>query len=134
MSLYRAFLIRDESHANAAIALIKGNWSAMAQSGKPMSVTVQESGSKRTTDQNKRLHAILTDIANQAWVNGRQYDVETWKEYARQKYIGVEEIDMPDGSRIKRGISTTTLNVAEFANFMNQIELDAAENLGVELV
>lgn len=98
-----------------------------------MAVSVYEAKSRRTTEQNSRLHALLTDIANNAWVDGKQFDAETWKEFFRQKYIGTEEVLLPDGRRIERGISTTTLDVGAFSDFMDQISAYAAENLAVEL-
>lgn len=134
MPLYRSFLLLREEHLIACLAFIRSNWKALADSGKPLVVTIQEKGAKRTVDQNSRLHALLRDISEQAWVNGRQFDQETWKEMARRKWIGVEEITLPDGTRTERGISTTTLTVDEFGQFMNQIELYAAEELGVVLV
>ena len=134
VGLYRSFLLLREEHIAACIAFLRANWQALAQQGKPLSVSVSEKGAKRTVDQNARLHALLREIASQAWVNGRQYDAETWKEFARRKWIGTEEIVMPDGSRTERGISTTTLGVEDFNKLMANIELYAAEELGIAIV
>jgi len=134
MPLYRSFLLSQEPHLLACLAFLRANWKVMADDGKPLVVTVQEKGAKRTVDQNSRLHALLRDISEQAWVNGKQFDQETWKEFARRKWIGVEEITLPDGTRTERGMSTTTLSVDEFGKFMTQIELYAAEELGVVLI
>lgn len=130
MSLYRAFLLSNETHANACIAFIRANWK---KDGLPLTVEIREKGDKRSVEQNRRLHALLRDISETAWVNGKQFDAETWKEHFRRAYIGTEEIILPSGEKIERGISTTTLNVEEFNKFMGQIELYAAEELGVVL-
>ena len=104
----------------------------MAQQGKPLAVTVAEAKSKRSSEQNSRLHALLSEVAAHAWIEGRQFDMETWKEYFRQKFIGTEEIMLPDGRRIERGISTTTLDVGAFSQFMDQITEYAQDHLAVE--
>ena len=133
MKLHRVFDIRQEAHIVACGAFIRANWRACADAGEPLRVEVSQKGDKRTTEQNKRLHALLQAISEQAWVAGKQYDTETWKEHFRRSLIGTEEIVLPDGTRIERGISTTTLSVTDFGVFMDRIELYAAEKLGVVL-
>lgn len=128
MPLHRSFLILHEAHIASVIAFIRSNWRAVQ-----LVVEVREKQDKRSLEQNKRLHVILTEISEQAWLNGRQFDMETWKEFARRKWIGVEEINLPDGTRTERGISTTTLSVGEFADFMTKIEAYAATELGVQI-
>jgi hypothetical protein len=131
MSLHRTFILRNDGFAQALYAFLKQNWKAMADTGKPLAVSVSEYKSKRSIEQNARLHALLSEIAEQAWVRGRQYDAEIWKEYFRSKFIGTEEIEMPDGKRFERGISTTTLDVAAFSDFMERIQEHATRELGV---
>jgi hypothetical protein len=131
MRLHRLFEIRHESHIVACGAFIRANWKACADQGEPLRIEVTQRGDKRSVEQNRRLHALLSEIAEQAWVNGRQFDMETWKEHFRRSLIGTEEINLPDGTRIERGISTTTLSVSEFTSFMDRIEQYAAEQLGV---
>jgi hypothetical protein len=131
MKLHRLFEIRHESHIVACGAFIRANWRACLEAGEPLRIEVTQRGDKRSVEQNIRLHALLREIAEQAWINGRQYDMETWKEHFRRSYIGTEEINLPDGTRIERGISTTTLSVSEFASLMDRIEQYASEQLGV---
>lgn len=125
-------MLRSESHAQALWAFLRANWEAMSRQGKPLAVTVAEHKAKRSLDQNARLHAMLTDIAEQAWIEGRQFSMETWKEHFRREFIGTEEYDLPSGKRSERGISTTTLDVAAFADFMTRIEEYAVSKLAVE--
>lgn len=128
----RTFVIRSETLMQAVTAFIQSNAMPMLQQGKPMAVTVTEAKSKRSLEQNARLHALLQEIANNAWVEGRQFDMETWKEFFRREYIGVEEYELPNGKRSERGISTTTLSVGDFADLMTKIEQYAADHLAVE--
>lgn len=130
-TLSRTFILRNDNFAQALWAFLRSNWKAMAEQGKPLAVTIAEHKAKRNVEQNKRLHAMLSEIAEQAWVAGRQYDAETWKEYYRRLLIGSEEIPLPDGEIMERGISTTTLSVHECADFITRMEQDASERLGV---
>ena len=133
MTMLRLFVLRSENDSKALYGFLRANWNAMAQAGRPLSVSVAEYKSKRSDDQNRKLHAMLNELATNAWINGKQFTPDTWKEFVRQKFIGTEEIDMPDGRRIERGISTTTLSVQEFSELIEQINEWAASELGVIL-
>lgn len=126
-------VLRVERDANSLWTILK-QWRARAADGKPLAVTVSEFKSKRTLEQNSLLHVYLTQISENARVNGQRYDIDQWKEYYRRRYIGLEEIDLPDGTRIERGMSTTGLDIGKFANFLTAIEAHAATELGVELI
>ena len=80
--------------------------------------------SKRSIEQNKRYHAMLRDLSAVAWLDGRQYGPDAWAEFFKQAFIGWD--DLPGGGR--RGLSTTTLSVQEFGDYMTKIEQWAAEN------
>ena len=88
--------------------------------------------SRRSSEQNRLLHALLNTIAENATVNGRYFDMETWKEMVRRKFIGTEEIDLPDGSSIERGISTASLTVPEFTLLIERVQAWAQTELNVE--
>lgn len=126
----RTFVLRDERNANALWVFLKSNWRALADENRPLAVTVAEHKAKRSVDQNKRYWAILNEIAEGAWIGGRQFSTEAWHEFFRAKFIGYEET--PDGRQI--GISTTTLSVAEFGDYMTRVEAYAAADLGVETI
>lgn len=124
----RLFVLRADSNAQALWAFLRGNWRQMADAGKPLAISVAEHKSKRSIEQNKRLWAILREIEAAAWMDGRQYSQDGWHEFFKRMFIGSEEL--PGGGSI--GISTTTLNVEEFAAYMTRIEVYAATELGVE--
>ncbi len=128
------FVLRDETNARRLWAFLKVNWVAKAQAGEPLAVNIAEHKAKRSVEQNKKLHAMLAELERSAWLNGRQYSAETWKEFIRRRFIGTEEIDLPDGTRIERGISTTALSVHEFSELIEQVHQWAADELGVELL
>lgn len=128
--MLRTFILRDETNVRALWHFLKSNWRPMSDAGKPLEFLCYEHKSKRSGEQNKRYWAILNEIAATAWVGGRQFSAEAWHELFKMKFIGHEET--PDGRQI--GISTTTLSVAEFAEFMTKIEVYAVDELGIEVV
>ena len=122
--------IELHSRQQAAIALKAQLFPFLAdalQGGSRWVLTVTRR--KRTSRQNRRYwgKGVLAQIAEQAVVNGRQYDAETWHEQFKRMFIGVEEL--PDGS--VRGKSSTSLSTSEFSAFCDQVEAYAASELGV---
>lgn len=125
----RTIILRGEPQARQLWALLKANWSAMAAQGRPLAVTVTEAKAKRSGDQNRRYWALLNEIASSAWVAGRQFSADAWHAELAGRFIGWTET--PSGQRVP--ISTTTLSVAQFTEYMHAIEALAATELGVEL-
>ena len=128
-ALSRQFVIYGPEQAKMLHAFLKQNAAAMAQAGKPLAVTVEEHKAKRSSAQNRRYWAILGQISESAFVGGKQFSTEAWAEHFKRSFIGFEEL--PDGSLI--GISTTSLNTAEFTEYMDRIEAYAATELGLEI-
>lgn len=126
------FVIRDEYQMRRLWAFLKNNAKACADAKKPLQVTIGEYKRNRTVEQNKRLHKLLSIIVENAWVGGRQYDLETWKEHFRRTLIGIEEYVLPNGEIQQRGISTAKLSVEEFTEFMDRIEDYMVNDLGIE--
>jgi hypothetical protein len=108
--------------------LLCGNWKAFSDAGRPLAVSVHEHKTKRSIDQNKRYWAILRQIAELGWIHGKTFSAEAWHEFFRRYFIGYE--DVPYGQMV--GISTTTLTVADFADYMTKVEAYAVEEFGIE--
>lgn len=104
----------------AAWNLVQG---LMREAGAGYELVLRPLKSKRSIDQNKRYWALLRDVSHAVWVNSRTYDSDMWHEYFRRQFIGCSEL--PDGSLV--GISTTTLSVEQFGDYMTRIEHWAAE-------
>lgn len=81
----------------------------------------------RSVQQNRRYFAILNEIAEHVVVEGRKFSTEVWHEWAKGKFIGHEEIPLPGGGSLTRPISSTTLDVPAFADYMTQVEAFAAQ-------
>lgn len=127
MSLHRTFILRSPEQAKLLHAFLKMNAAGCAQAGKPLSVIVSEHKAKRNTLQNARYWALLGEISEQAFVNGKTYSSEVWHEHFARMLIGCQEL--PNGDL--KAISTTTLSVEDFGRYMEKLEAYAARELGV---
>lgn len=128
--MQRLFVLREAVHLASLVAFLTANWQSFAQEGRFLAVTVTFYRSKRSLEQNRRYFgpAVLGAIAEQAWIDGRQYDKESWHEYFKRQFIGT--VDLPGGAT--RAMSSSDLNVEEFSQFMQQVEAYAAQELGVQ--
>lgn len=132
MPLYREFHLRGPEVWEVFTAFVKANAKAMADAGKPLRLIVTTSDSKRNNEQNKRYWGyVLKGIAEQAWVNGQQFNTDVWHEYFARKFGVCQDVTLPDGEIISRRKSTTEMTVGEFTEYMGDVESYAATELGV---
>jgi len=109
---------------------------------KPLEVVIREEQKARSLNANALMWAgPLNDIAQQAWVHGRQYSALIWHEYFKEKFLpefcdpkftkeGYKKYEeTPDGRRVLVG-STSKLTKLGFSNYMEQIYAYGAD-LGV---
>ena len=67
---------------------------------RPIEVIIREEQKGRSLSANALMWAgPLNDIANQAWVHGRQYSALIWHEYFKEKFLP----DFPDPKQVKEG-------------------------------
>jgi len=114
---------------------------------KPLELVLREESKARRLDQNAAMGVgPLRDIAEQAWVDGRQYSAEVWHEHFKRQYLPEDadpELSLlknpetyhkwaitPSGEQVLIG-STTQLSVRGFAIYMLQVESCGA-GLGVQ--
>lgn len=129
----RTFILRNREHADKMMDFIKANAGPQAAARKPLVVTIEIYKAKRTGDQNRLLHALLNEIAENAVIDGKQYDLEVWKDHVKRRFIGIEEVTLPDGTRLDRSMSTTDLNVGEFSELIERVRAWAINDLGINL-
>jgi hypothetical protein len=109
----------------------------------PLEVIAREVVKSRSLDANAAMWAgPLRDIAEQAWVQGKQYTAEVWHEHFKREYLpevfddelckaGYRKWDyLPNGLRVLVG-STTQLTVRGFALYLQSIEAFGA-GMGVQ--
>lgn len=134
-TLYKEFVLNGPAAWQAFKAIVRANAKAFNDDGKPLRVILTSSDGKRRTEQNAFYWSfLLQQIADQAWVEGRQYSKDIWHEYFAQMYLEHIEIPLPDGSIMSRRKSTTEMKVGEFTEYLNKVEAYAATELGVRFV
>jgi hypothetical protein len=138
-SLARTFVLRTPEIVEGCIAFIRSNAKAMADQDKPLEVRVFVHKSKRTLDQNALMWKVLTVIAEQAWVGGRQYDADVWNLQMKRDLLPEETasgkkkwVYLPNGDR-QLEMSTSDLNVEEMSLYLEALHAHAATELGVQL-
>jgi hypothetical protein len=113
----------------------------------PLEIVIREKQVRRGLDANARMWVgPLKDIAEQAWVDGRQFSAEVWHDYFKKEFLPetndpeLHELVTdqenwkkwdyaPDGERVLVG-TTTKLSKKGFARYVMQVEAFGA-NLGV---
>lgn len=132
-ALYREFCVDRRGVLPNIVAFVKANALACFERGEPIRLIVTSDEKKRNAEQNRFYWGVaLRDIAEQAWVDGRQYDKDTWHEYFARMFGVSDEITLPDGEIVTRRKSTTQMTVGEFSTYVNQVQAWAANHLGVE--
>lgn len=118
----RAILILNNA-AERAKAL---DWITRAPAG----TRVEFKGARRSNDQNARLWAHLTDVANQATHNGRKYNTNEWKVLFLHA-LGRETqfiMALDNKTFLPFGQSSSDLSKQEMTALIDFIEAWGAEN------
>ena len=135
----RKIRLIGETQRETALALLRN---LPLDPVRPLEVLFREEPKMRKLDQNAAMWAgPLRDIAEQAWVSGRQFSAEVWHETYKREFLP-EEFDpelckegyrkwdyTPKGDRVLVG-SSTQLTVRGFAQYLEQVIADGA-NRGV---
>jgi hypothetical protein len=91
---------------------------------KPIEVSIREFKSRRNSPQNRLYWSTVNGIAERM---GKNPDV--LHEYFKQLFIGYDEEEI-GGTIVKHGLSTTTLDVHEFSDYVTKVQQWEVENLG----
>lgn len=83
---------------------------------------------RRSTGANARYWLLVSMIASEIKPQGAIYSSETFHEYFKQRYLGADEIKLPNGKTIIRPHSTADLSTDEFNAYMEKVELWASEH------
>lgn len=121
------YILRNKDIAQRMVDYIKAVAGPAAAAGKPIVVEVGEYQAKRSTQANARYWALLEEISRQAYVDGKRFSREAWHTYFREQYAPKE-----DGAAGLTPMSTSQMDKETFQRYVTQIEVYAAETLGVE--
>ena len=85
-------------------------------------------GRKRTRGNpaNARYWALLHRIAERLRPQGQTFSADQWHIYAKSRWIGCDDVVLPNGKVIPIPRSSARLDVAEFGTYMEQVEAWAA--------
>lgn len=139
-------LLAGEPQRESIIRLIQN---LPADAERPLEIVVRERQKARRPDQNALYHAgPLKDIAEQIWLDGKQFSAEAYHELFKREFLpedGTPDAD-PANGLVKDGYrkwlptvdggqhlagSTTQLTVRGFSQFIDQVHAFGG-NLGVE--
>lgn len=127
----RKFILRDKNVLESFLAMARN---LPVDAARPLEVVVREYKAQRSLDQNNLYYALLTEISQQAWIEGRQYSVEVLHEYMKRSLLPEDnnepedvrdgyakwEFD-PAGERVLVG-STTMLTVRGMNKYITGVE------------
>ena len=65
---------------------------------------------------------LLHLIADKLKPQDQSYSAETWHVWFKQRFLGCDEVKMPNGKVIQIPKSTADLDTAEFADYVFKIE------------
>lgn len=83
---------------------------------------------KRSTEANRRYWLILHLIADRLEPEGQKFSAETWHTYFKQRYLGVDEIRLPNKKVVLQPKSSAELDKDAFADYMMAVETWAQEH------
>jgi hypothetical protein len=136
----RKLLLRGPEQVERAIALLRN---VPLDADKPLELLIREEVKARKLSQNDLMWAgPLKDLAEQAWLDGRQYSADIWHTFCKRNFLPEEfdpelckenyrkwDVD-PAGERVLVG-STTQLTVRGMSQHIEQIHA-LGGSLGVE--
>lgn len=94
-----------------------------------MDFTLVPHKSSRSLEQNARYWSLLTEISEQLWPDGKQYEPEIYHEYFKGRFLGKVQVNFgenDDAAFVPK--STTKLAVKDFGDFMTQVEAWGVEH------
>jgi hypothetical protein len=126
----RTIYLREEKQRETLLALVQN---LPLDDARPLQITIEEYRPTRKLSQQAYLFAgPLRDIAEQAWIDGKQFSADVLHEFLKRELLP-EEFDPefckddyqkwrydPKGNRILVG-STTGLTVKGFARYTEQV-------------
>ncbi len=93
----------------------------------PDDYVVTISPRNRTHEQNSLLWAVLQCISEQVMPDGKFYAPETWLEYFKQRFLGTEMLELPNGKLREVEIRSSRMDKKAFSDFVEQIMAWASE-------
>jgi hypothetical protein len=81
---------------------------------------------KRRNPQNALYWLLLHKMAERKW-DGQTYSAESFHKYYAGKFLGMDDVKLPNGKVLHIPESTSKLDVAEFGDYFDKVQADANE-------
>ncbi|QYY30255.1 recombination protein NinB [Cupriavidus pinatubonensis] len=131
-ALYKEFTLKSPGIWPFIVSFIKANAAACADKGAPLRIIVTAEERRRTNESNRYYWGVvLRDVSEQAWVQGRQFDKDTWHTFFADLYGVKIERTLPDGRIHLTRKSTSDMTAGEFSEFLTKVQAHAANEFGV---
>lgn len=91
-------------------------------------LVLRKSSYQRSREQNRRYWAIVNEVSEQMTPAGQKYSAATWHNYLKGRFLGYIEEIWPNGKRFTIPASSSALDVKEFAEYMQSVEVWAAQH------
>ncbi len=83
---------------------------------------------RRSNEANRRYWLLLHLIADKLKPKGREFSADTWHTYAKQRFLGCDEVELPNGKMAQIPRSSADLDTQEFNEYMAAVEQFAQEH------
>ena len=101
---------------------------------KPVEITIKEWEQNRTNALNRLMHSWFNRMAEHYFLTtGEQYAPLAWKEMLKEKFLGFDMIELPDGSVKAITKHTSDCNTKELTEFLEKVDYYAVTELGLFL-
>lgn len=81
---------------------------------------------RRSNPANASYWALLHEIAETLRPNGQVYSADQFHTYYKARFLGVDEVRLPNGDLMRMPKSTADLDVEAFSDYLTKVEADAA--------
>ena len=119
----RQFILRNENIKNYALQQL-----AAIQPDEDHPPVIEQREMTRTLDQNAKLWATLTDIAEQVEWYGKKLKPEDWKHILSASLKKQETVPGIDGGFVVLGLSTSKMTVSEMRDLIELAQAFGAEH------
>jgi len=131
--LYKEFVLNGPAVWQLVKELIKEHARAFIERGTPLRLVITTEERRRTTEANGFYWGVvLRAISEQAWVNDRQFNPDTWHEYYANLYCPRTEVTLPTGELFSRRKSTSEMTQKEFTDYVTRVQANAATEHAVQ--
>ena len=130
-------ILNDPNQAHKALQKLWLDVKNKLMAGKRQVIELRNYDDCVTSLQRRYLHGVvLAEIAKQAVVDGKKYNLETWKEHFRKQYLGdkiVTNINPMTGVEKKEVIrvSSESLTITGYSALIEQVTAFAVTELSV---